>query len=63
MRVEVGGFFSLLLLIVDIWAIVNVAGSDSSTAKKVIWIVVIILLPLLGFIAWFLFGPRSRQQR
>ncbi len=61
MRVEVGGFFSLLLLVIDIWAIVNVAGSDSSNAKKVIWIVAIILLPLLGFIAWFLLGPRSRQ--
>lgn len=63
MKVQVGGFFGLLLLIVDIWAIVNVAGSNSSNVRKVAWIVLIILLPLLGFIAWFFFGPRSGSRR
>ncbi len=61
MEIEVGGFFGLLLLIADIWAIVSVLQSRASMAKKVLWIVFIILLPLLGLIIWFLFGPRSRS--
>ena len=59
MRIEVGGFFGLLILIADIWAIVNVLGSSSSTGGKVLWTVLILLLPLLGFIAWLVAGPRA----
>ena len=33
MKVEVGGFFGLLLLIADIWALVNVIGSRSRYAS------------------------------
>ena len=60
MSIEVGGFFGLILLIADIWAIVNVVQSRASTGAKVLWIVLILLLPLLGLILWLIFGPRSR---
>ncbi|MEE4376854.1 MAG: PLDc N-terminal domain-containing protein [Candidatus Competibacteraceae bacterium] len=59
--IEVGGFFGLLLLIADIWAIISTVQSRASTGKKVIWIVLIVLLPLLGLIIWFFFGPRSSR--
>ena len=58
--IQVGGFFGLILLIADIWAIVNVVQSRASTGVKVLWIVLILLLPLLGLILWLIFGPRSR---
>lgn len=61
MGIEVGGFFGLLVLIADIWAIVNVVSSGSSTGGKVIWILLILLLPVLGFIIWLVAGPRSRS--
>lgn len=61
MRIEFGGFFGLLILIADVWAIINVVGSNSSTGKKVLWTVAILLLPVLGFIVWLLFGPRSQR--
>lgn len=54
------GFWGLLLLIADIYAIVNVVGSRVSNLKKVLWILLILFLPLLGFILWLLLGPRSR---
>jgi hypothetical protein len=60
-RVEVTGFFGLLILIADVWAIVNVFGSRSSTGAKVLWTVLILLLPLVGFLIWLIAGPRSRQ--
>lgn len=61
MSVEVGGFFGFILLILDIWAIVNVVQSRSSTGAKVFWIVFILLLPLLGFVIWLIVGPRSAR--
>lgn len=59
MGIEVGGILGLLILIADVWAIVNIAQSGASTGKKVLWIVLVLLLPVLGLILWFLLGPRT----
>jgi hypothetical protein len=56
---EVGGIFGLLVLIADVWAIVNIAQSGATTGKKVLWIVLVLVLPVLGVILWFLLGPRT----
>jgi hypothetical protein len=61
MRFEYTGLFGLLVLIADVWAIVNVVGSHSTTGKKVLWVVMILLLPVLGFIIWYFAGPRSHK--
>lgn len=54
-----GGLFGLLLLIADIWAVINIYQSRSSTGAKVAWTLLIIILPFLGFIIWLMAGPRS----
>ncbi len=59
MKLEVGGFFGFILLICVIYAIVKTIQSRASTGKKVLWIVVLLVLPLLGFILWLIFGPRG----
>ena len=59
MGIEVGGLFGLLLLIADVWAIVKTVQSGASTGAKVVWVVLILVLPLLGFIIWLLFGPKG----
>jgi Phospholipase_D-nuclease N-terminal len=51
--------WSLLVLIADVWAIVNIIQSSADTGKKVLWTVVVVLLPVLGFILWFFLGPRT----
>ena len=58
MNVEVGGFFGLLLLICVIYAIIKTVQSRAGTGTKVIWVVVLLLLPFLGFILWLLFGSK-----
>ena len=40
---EVGGLFGLLVLVADIWAIVNVFQSNATTGKKVLWIVLVLV--------------------
>lgn len=59
MGIEVGGLFGLLILIADVYAIVKTVQSPASTGTKVLWIVLILLLPILGLILWFLLGPKA----
>jgi len=59
MGIEVGGILGLIILVLDIWAIINIIGSAASTGTKVLWIVVVLLLPVLGLILWFLMGPKK----
>ena len=59
MGIEVSGIFGLILLVADIWAIVSVFQSGTATGRKVLWIVLILVLPLIGFILWYFLGPKS----
>lgn len=54
-----GSLWGILVLIADIWAIVNIVQSSASTGRKVGWTVLVILLPVLGFIVWLIAGPRT----
>jgi succinate dehydrogenase/fumarate reductase cytochrome b subunit len=51
--------WGVLVLIADIWAIVNIFQSTASTGRKVLWTVLVVVLPVLGFILWLLLGPRT----
>ncbi len=53
------GIFGLLALILDLWAIIHVAQSRAEPFKKAVWIAVIVVMPLFGFLLWLLLGPRS----
>ncbi len=53
--------WGLLILAGDIWAIINILRSSASNEKKLIWIIVVVLLPVLGLILWFFLGPRDRK--
>ena len=55
----VNGIFGLLILVADVWAIVNIVQSGATTGAKVLWIVLVLLLPLLGLAIWFFAGPKS----
>jgi len=51
------GVIGILVLIADVYAVLKIAQSSASDGKKAIWIAVVILLPMLGVIAWYLMGP------
>ena len=51
--------FGVLVLIGDIWAIINILQSSAANDKKLLWVVVVVLLPLVGLILWFFMGPRG----
>ena len=51
--------FGILVLIGDIWALINILQSSAATDKKILWVIVVILLPLIGLILWFFLGPKG----
>ena len=57
---EISGLGGLLILVLDIWAIVSILGSSTTTGKKVLWTLLVLILPLIGFIIWLVAGPRAR---
>jgi len=60
MRFDYGGVLGLLVLAADIWAILNVFQSGTSNGAKVVWTLVIIVLPVLGLALWLFLGPRGK---
>ncbi|MCL7465179.1 PLDc N-terminal domain-containing protein [Phaeovulum sp. NW3] len=58
---ELRGLGGLLLLALDIWALVSIINSSRRTGSKVLWCLLVVLLPLLGFIIWLVAGPRSAK--
>jgi hypothetical protein len=60
---EINGIFGLLVLIADIFAIIKVVQARVSDGQKILWVVIIILLPLLGLIIWYFAGPGDKKLR
>ncbi len=56
-----GGLYGLIVLIADVWALINIFQSSADTGRKVLWTVLVILLPVLGFILWFFLGPKTAK--
>lgn len=55
------GLFSLVILVLDVFAGYNVLTSSADTPKKIGWILLIVLLPVVGFLAWAFLGPRGKK--
>lgn len=53
----------LIILALDIWAIINVYKSDREVGVKVLWILLIALLPVVGLVIWAIAGPRGTGRR
>ena len=51
------GFIGILVLIADVYAILKIGRSSEGEGKKALWIVLVLVLPVLGVIIWYLMGP------
>ena len=54
------GLLGLIHLGLVIWALVSIVQSHRGTGNKVLWILLVVVFPLVGFLIWLLFGPRGR---
>lgn len=46
----------LLILVLDIYTIIQIANSSADSGKKLLWIIIVIILPLIGPLLWFALG-------
>ena len=57
--IEYLGLWVLMALFVNMWVLLSVLGSQAGWVARGVWTVVL-LVPVLGFVGWFFFGPRRR---
>ncbi|MEW7974154.1 MAG: PLDc N-terminal domain-containing protein [Candidatus Thiodiazotropha endolucinida] len=57
---ELTGIGGLILLIAVIYAIVMIVQSSAKGIEKLIWSLVVFLLPLIGLIIWYFAGPGKK---
>ncbi|HEX4328732.1 MAG TPA: PLDc N-terminal domain-containing protein [Burkholderiales bacterium] len=61
MLFDYNGIIGLVILALDIWAIINIVKSGAPDTNKILWVVIVILLPLIGLILWFFLGPGRKH--
>ncbi len=61
MGIEATGIVGLLVLALDIWAILNTLSAPATPGSRLLWILLILVLPVIGVILWFLLGPRASR--
>jgi hypothetical protein len=54
-----GSLIGLIILVLDIIALVDVLKSSMETGMKALWIILIILLPVIGMVLYFLIGKKK----
>ena len=52
---------AIIVLVLDVFAIMKIAQTSEPTMTKAIWIVLVLVLPLLGLIIWYLAGPGDKS--
>jgi len=50
----------ILVTVLDIIAIVSIFKSGAETGTKILWLLLVIFLPVIGMILYFLMGPGRR---
>ncbi len=53
---------ALLVICIDLWLLTSISKSRKSQQAKVGWALVIVLLPVIGWILWGRFGPRGMAE-
>ncbi len=51
----------ILVFVLDIIAIVSILKSSADSGTKILWMLLVILLPFIGMILYFAMGPGRRS--
>lgn len=57
------GLIGLIIFALDVWAIAQIINSGAQRSSKIIWVIVVAVLPVVGLVAWYLAGPKSNLGR
>ncbi|WP_084168913.1 PLDc N-terminal domain-containing protein [Hellea balneolensis] len=53
------GLLGIIHLVIVVWAVLSIIKSGASTGGKILWSLLVLILPLVGLIIWFLAGPKG----
>jgi hypothetical protein len=53
------GLMGLLVFCADIYAILTIIKSAVTPGTKLLWCLLVFVLPVLGFLIWYFAGPRD----
>jgi hypothetical protein len=56
------GILGILHLFIVIYAAIQIWNSSADQAKKLIWILVVAIFPVVGLIIWFFVGPGTPRK-
>ena len=54
------GIVALIVLVLDIIALVDILKSSADTGSKALWIILILVLPVIGMVLYFLIGKKTQ---
>ncbi|MCW5724222.1 MAG: PLDc_N domain-containing protein [Maricaulaceae bacterium] len=61
MAAYVAGPVGLLLLVFNVYAVMNIARSRLGAAARFLWAALVLALPFIGFLVWLVIGPRGER--
>ena len=53
------GIAARIVLVLDIIAIVDILKGSADTVSKALWIILILILPVIGMVLYFLIGKKK----
>ena len=51
--------FGIIIFALDVWAIASIIYTHESNGTKLLWILLVALLPVVGLIIWWFAGPKA----
>lgn len=58
---QYAGLFLLLAQTMNMWAWLSVIQSGAGLIAKAIWTLALVVLPGVGFLIWYIVGPRQAR--
>jgi len=56
------GIWGIIHLVLVVYAALQIINSSADTLKKVLWVVIVAVFPLVGLIVWFFIGPGTPKK-
>ena len=56
------GIWGIIHLALVAYAALQIFNSSADTVKKIIWVVIVAVFPLVGLIVWFFIGPGTPKK-
>ena len=58
-----GSLLGIIIFALDVWAIASIINTNASTNSKILWILLVAILPVVGLIIWWFAGPKANYSR